>query len=395
MRDTYLTFLYLETLGSYGGNIHYNKGWAEAASQNGIKIHIITSGNGNKNHQVLNGINYWYFFNRCYGKRNRFYRGVNFIIAVLRSIALGFKLKIENLHCHVYHFSILEYFVIKVFKVFGFSIIVTIHDADSLKQIAPTNHLNKFEKFSHHCDRFIVHSEFCKHEITKIYPGDSNKIDIILPLDFDFFHQKIINSLEARQHLNIPDDDIIFLFFGHIKASKGLEVLLQAMAKIKKQEKSKIKLLIAGRPWKIQWKYYQDIIKEMGIADDIISRINYIPDEVVPYYFIASNAVVVPYKKIYNSGVIQRAWAYGCSVIASDLPPIKEIIKDNETGILFKTGDSTDLALKMLTYIEHPELNEKLIKNVTRKINNEYSPERIGRQIKDTYSLAIADKIGN
>jgi len=69
--------------------IYYNKGWAEAASNSIDSFHVITSTLVNKKEAKIGNIKYWFYFNRCFGKGNKVFRGIYFIIAVFRSIALS------------------------------------------------------------------------------------------------------------------------------------------------------------------------------------------------------------------------------------------------------------------------------------------------------------------
>ena len=49
------------------------------------------------------------------------------------------------------------------------------------------------------------------------------------------------------------------------------------------------------------------IIKENKMEDDCILRLEYIPNDSIPYYFKATDVVVLPYRKIYSSGVLIRS----------------------------------------------------------------------------------------
>ena len=84
-------------------------------------------------------------------------------------------------------------------------------------------------------------------------------------------------------------------------------------------------------------------------------------------------------RKIYQSGVMLLAMSYGLPVIASDLPANKLIIEDKK-GILFKEGNSLDLASK-INEIINDELKRKTISENAKeyvKLNNDW--EKIGSQ---------------
>ena len=60
-------------------------------------------------------------------------------------------------------------------------------------------------------------------------------------------------------------------------------------------------LLIAGKPWENNFAFYQQIIDKNNLSANIISHIKFIPHEHVEHYYCASDLVVLPYKKIYQS----------------------------------------------------------------------------------------------
>ena len=60
-------------------------------------------------------------------------------------------------------------------------------------------------------------------------------------------------------------------------------------------------------------------------------------------YFMASDAVVIPYVDIFQSGVPFLAFSFGLPVIATDVGSLREDVT-SETGLLCKPRDAGDLA---------------------------------------------------
>lgn len=144
---------------------------------------------------------------------------------------------------------------------------------------------------------------------------------------------------KAREMLKLEKEEFYFLFFGQIKPVKGLDVLLEAMKKLKNG-----KLLVAGQPRGVA----MDDIKSQttGLPDRILLNLGYISNQDRELYFKACNVVVVPYRKIYQSGVLLMALSYQKPVIASNLPPNLELM-NAENGWIFESENATDLAEKM------------------------------------------------
>lgn len=81
--------------------------------------------------------------------------------------------------------------------------------------------------------------------------------------------------------------------------------------------------------------------------------------EVYKYYRRATIAVFPTQAEALGLVGIE-AMACGAPLVASDLPAIREYVQDGETGLLFRTGDATDLADKIQLLLENPALREKL-----------------------------------
>ena len=148
-------------------------------------------------------------------------------------------------------------------------------------------------------------------------------------------------DVEKFKSKNLPDKGKKYLlFFGHIKKSKGLDLLLNALAHTDKE----ICLIIAGRMRKHGFEKYLEIIKNHRLENRVKIFPGYISSELRNELFHAADAIVLPYRKVYQSGILLMAMSYGKAVIASDLQPNKEMITDKVNGFLFRSEDEKSLA---------------------------------------------------
>ena len=76
----------------------------------------------------------------------------------------------------------------------------------------------------------------------------------------------------------------------------------------------------------------------------VMFRFEYIPVEEVETYFTAADCLVLPYKKIFQSGVIFLAYHFGLPIIAPDIASFREDIVDGVTGYICKPDDAGDMA---------------------------------------------------
>ncbi|MCH7760957.1 glycosyltransferase family 4 protein, partial [candidate division TA06 bacterium] len=77
--------------------------------------------------------------------------------------------------------------------------------------------------------------------------------------------------------------------------------------------------------------------------------------------------------------------AMGKPVISSDLPVIRELLRHNETAILFRPGDAGSLADAILYLINNPDIAQKIGKQLRIHILKEYTWRRNAERIMKIY----------
>ncbi len=133
--------------------------------------------------------------------------------------------------------------------------------------------------------------------------------------------------------LGLDGSNRYILFFGFIRAYKGLDLLLEAFAASSARKGGKVKLIIAGEFYDSREKYIE-IISEASMQDDIILLDRFIDDDEVKYIFGASDAVVQPYKSATQSGVTQIAYHFNKPMIVTNVGGLKEIVPDGLCGFV-------------------------------------------------------------
>jgi glycosyltransferase involved in cell wall biosynthesis len=150
----------------------------------------------------------------------------------------------------------------------------------------------------------------------------------------DFYNLKNYVPFEKRFNL---------LFFGLIKESKGLDVLLESLV-ILRNYNINFNLTIAGRPWKNDFANYQRIIDDNNLNDYISTHLHFIPEKDLIKYFENCDLVILPYREIFQSGVLLKAMSLKRAVLCSSLPAFEELILDNYNGYIFESGNPLSLA---------------------------------------------------
>lgn len=165
---------------------------------------------------------------------------------------------------------------------------------------------------------------------------------------FDFGEK--IDKQAAKQKLGLNPADQYLLFFGFIRRYKGLDLLLEAMADEKIKGK-KIKVIVAGEYYE-DAAYYNDKIKEYGIEENVILHTDYIPSDMVKYYFCAADMVVQPYRSATQSGVTQIAYHFEKPMLVTNVGGLSEIVPNGKVGYVVQPS-APDIALAINDYYDN------------------------------------------
>ena len=137
-------------------------------------------------------------------------------------------------------------------------------------------------------------------------------------------YDQALNRIELDSHYRY------FLYFGLIRGYKGLDWLIEAFAD-ERLRKFPYKLIIAGEFYEDSKPYF-DLIKKYQLEEHIVLRTEFIPNDLVPFYFSASDLLVLPYKDATQSGVTQIAYHFNKPMLVTNVGGLPEIVIDQVSG---------------------------------------------------------------
>lgn len=175
----------------------------------------------------------------------------------------------------------------------------------------------------------------------------------------------------AKEQLALRGKKVL-LFFGFIRAYKGLNVLLEAMDGLSGDDG--YHLVVVGEFYDDP-ATYRDRLETLKRRGQLTLVDRYVPNEEVPLYFSAADLVLVPYLSATQSGVIQIAYAFLKPVVATTVGGIPEVVTDGETGYLVPPGDAPAMAEAVRRYFDSAS-RERFEENIARE-NEKYSWDRM------------------
>ena len=148
---------------------------------------------------------------------------------------------------------------------------------------------------------------------------------------FENFGERVTRN-EACVRLGLEPTVDYVLFFGLIRDYKGLDLLLDAWAELRRRGLTAgRRLIVAGEFYTPKERYLRQIA-DNGLQDEVILHDRFIPDEQVKYYFSAADFVVQPYRTATQSGVTQIAYQFCVPMVVTDVGGLSEIVPDGRVG---------------------------------------------------------------
>ncbi|MCW4016305.1 MAG: glycosyltransferase family 4 protein [Candidatus Bathyarchaeota archaeon] len=168
------------------------------------------------------------------------------------------------------------------------------------------------------------------------------------------------------------------LFVGQMRPYKGLDVFLQAMNKLDAELN-----IVGDGPYKSRYEKYA---QKLGLRN--INFYGNVSDDQLRQMYLSSDVLVLPSVSLNEAfGLVTlEAASAGCAVVASDLPGLRDVVK--EFGLLVKPNDPNELRDALLTLGDRAVREQYVTKG--KEVVKEYSWQRVAENYTKIYSEAIS-----
>lgn len=201
-------------------------------------------------------------------------------------------------------------------------------------------------------DGMLTMSKSVLSDIERIFP-EKKRTYLPHPM-YDSFGPAYVRET-ALQSLSLDPSFRYLLFFGFIRKYKGLDTLIRLMAE-PELASLPLKALVAGEFYEPAEPYLQ-LIADLGVADKIELRTQFIPDSEVSKYFSAADMVVQPYHSATQSGVTQIAYFYGVPMLVTDVGGLAELVPHEKVGFVCNQSTAEMAACIARFYRENMQQN--------------------------------------
>lgn len=311
-------------------------------------------------------------------------KAVNYVKALFELKKYIKKNHFDIIHFEWFSLPWIEWIYIRYIKKYS-KIVITVNDVIPFEK-RPLE-MQSLEKIYQKADCILVHTNDCLKLFNKTFHAECFK-SVITPAFRDKSEYPKIDKDLARKKLDIPSDKTVILFFGTIRHSKGLDILIKAFHKAY-QQNSDLYLLCAGAFHSVDKDYYKEIVKENLSSENSRVDFGYIDEEMIKYYFCAADILCVPYREIFQSGIAQFGLIYDLPMISSDIRGLSDMIINNKNGLIFKNESIEDLENKIVQLSTDPIMMENFKMESKRLGETKFSVKNRAEKTLEAYNAIL------
>jgi D-inositol-3-phosphate glycosyltransferase len=264
--------------------------------------------------------------------------------------------------------------------------------AQSPREIEGDYRVDGEQEVLQQADKIIAATPAEFAQLLWLYKADVSKV-IVIPPGVDIGRFYPIPFDEAKEYIGVPPCDRMLLFVGRIEPLKGLDVLLEAIGIMQKQNKFSENpfclLIIGGEPddgveeANDEISRIMDLSEEYGLKD-LVTFLGKRSQDSLPYYYSAAEAVVVPSQYESFGMVALEAMACGKPVVASQIGGLAYLVQDGETGFSVPVDDPLELANRLTMLLQDPDLRDRMGAQAV-KVAQDYAWEKIAARLISVY----------
>jgi len=228
--------------------------------------------------------------------------------------------------------------------------------------------------------KIIAISDMVKQDLIRWYQIPGERIAVVYNgVDIERFHPRNRQHREEiRTRHGIGREDWVFLFVSNNFRMKGLDFLIKALAKVRKEDQPPFKLLILGRDRQAS---YLRLAKDVGISKEVVFAGSTNEPE---KYYGASDLLIHPTFYDACSLTVLEALASGLPVITTHTNGASGIITQGQEGFVIPDPrDEKTLIEKISFFLDRGRIEGASI--AARHLAESYSHERNWREIKNIF----------
>ncbi len=186
----------------------------------------------------------------------------------------------------------------------------------------------------------------------------------------------------------------VLLYIGTLADWQGLEVVIKALPKILEQQI--VRLQIVGRGRSSQRKLLAKQIRKVGIEEHVVVQ-SAVPHHEVPQLIAESDICIAPLglndRNVTQGACPIKVLEYMASsrpLVASNMPIVRELVREDVDALLFSPNDPDDLARQVLALLNDIELSKRLAESAAERVLTKFTWHESQKKLLKVYDKLLS-----
>jgi glycosyltransferase involved in cell wall biosynthesis len=182
----------------------------------------------------------------------------------------------------------------------------------------------------------------------------------------------------------------VLLYIGTLADWQGLDVVNKALPRI--LEKHPVQLRVVGRGRSRQRKLLIKQIRKLGVEENVIIQ-PAVPHHEVPALIAEADICLAPLglndRNVTQGACPIKVLEYMASsrpLIASNMPIVRELVREDVDALLFSPNDPEDLARQVLVLLNDYELSQRLASAATERALTQFTWHQAQKKLIKVYA---------
>jgi D-inositol-3-phosphate glycosyltransferase len=199
-------------------------------------------------------------------------------------------------------------------------------------------------------------------ELVNSYGASPDRV-FIVPPGVDLATFRPLDRVESRRKIGYSGGGPLLLFVGRLERLKGVEIAIRALALLKGRAYPDLRLLIVGEDSRDGDESEKDRLMSVASSLEVRDHVDFlgsVAHHELPYFYSAADACVMPSYSESFGLVALEAQACGSPVVASGVPGLRSVVRDEVSGYLIDGDDPAAYADRIGRLLADRELAQQM-----------------------------------
>lgn len=326
-------------------------------------------------------------------KRNKLrsvVRGLEYILTYIKIVLFTYNQDYDVIHIEWPLLYKVDYFFWSILKKRTKALSVKVHNV--LPHASGKQYVEDMRKLYELADVIPIHGNNIRFEFNEIFPDLSDRL-IVQKYGMHSYHDLSYKAelIDKKYQDIISDHKRIYLFCGMIHEDKGLDRLLDIWSKTMTNNTNSL-LIVCGRI-NPSYSSIKELIARSNKLSNILFVTEYVPDNLLNYFFSKCQLVLLPYRKGYMSAVVFTCAEFGKTFLATNFGAIDEYAENGNDSFICENDDiSLEKAFVKIDQCVDDATLVAMGQKLNTNFENKYNWDEIGSSLVSDFAKFLKNK---